>query len=235
MKCVIVVRQADKVAESRARALGCELVVTDSWEVRGDATLFVAPGTIVPWDLLAAGFNFMVRWDAAAPLWRYGVTAADLGTPVERRETKRITRDLRIPVYAPELLFVKAGGDGAALVKAWRRESEPGNEFPAGEHSAGRPPAGTRDERLAFVRALYMVKPRFCALPLTWLADVAKRAAQDMKIAAVRQKAGHAAAGLVNVQIWPNQFVRCYAGQEAEVLHRFGLMRQRREERRAKR
>lgn len=218
MRCCIVVRKPDKVAAAKGKSLRCEVVVADDWEIRGDATLFIAPGTCVPWDLLAAGFNFMVRWDAAAPLWRYGVTAADLGTPAERKHTQSITRDLRIPVYAPELLFVRNSDDGQALVKAWRESCTTG-----------------ADERLAFVRALYMVKPRFCALPTTWLADVAKRAAQDMKIAAVRQKAGHAAAGLVNVQIGPNQFVRCYAGQEAEVLHRFGLMRQRREERRAKR
>jgi len=216
MRCCIVVRKPDKVAAAKGKALRCEVVVADDWEIRGDATLFIAPGTCVPWDLLAAGFNFMVRWDAAAPLWRYGVTAADLGTPAERKHTQSITRDLRIPVYAPELLFVRNSDDGQALVKAWRESCTTG-----------------ADERLAFVRALYLVKPRFCALPTTWLADVAKRAAQDAKALASR-KNGRTLT-LVNVQIGPNQFVRCQAGHENEALHRFGLMRQRREARHAKR
>jgi hypothetical protein len=207
MKCVIVLQKPDKAAEGKGRSLGCEVVVADSWDVRGDASLFIAPGTQAPWDLISAGFNFMVRWDAAAPLWRYGVTAADLGTPAEKQATVRVTRDLRIPVYAPELLFVKDSDDGRALVATWRRECEHG------------------DERLAFVRALYIVKPRFCALPRTWLADVAQRATQDARIAAIRQRAGRSGQPLVNVQIGPNQFVRCYAGQEQEVLRRIQNMR----------
>jgi len=212
MKCVLVVRAEDAVARSRAKRLGCELVVAGDWQIRGDATLFIAPGTLTPWDLVAAGFHFMVRWDAAAPLWRYGVTAENVGTPAERKRTQGITRDLRIPVYAPELLFVRNSADGQRLVKTWRKECE-----------------GKADERLAFVRALYIIKPRFCVLPRTWLADVAKRAEADHKAwigaradhkAWIGARAGHRPSVLVKVQIGPNQFVKCRPGDEDAVLQR---------------
>jgi hypothetical protein len=80
--------------------------------------------------------------DAAAPLWRYGVLAADLGSEKERERTAAVTRDLRLLVHAVELLFVADTPSGRRLIEIWRSEC-----------------TGGCDERLAFLRALFMVKP----------------------------------------------------------------------------
>lgn len=223
----LVIGQDDKTARVRCKQLGIELVVSDGWEVRGPTLFARAP---VPWDLVRAGFEFLARWDAAAPLWRYGVLAETLGSKDERKRTKEITRDLRLLVHAPELLFVADTELGRALVETWRREcgDEPGNEFLADEHSAGRPPAGTLDERLAFVRALYVVKPRFCTLPRSWLAEETVRAVRDVRASEGRRKP--MAQPLVTVQVRPGVAVKCKPGDEGAVLKRYQMMLAGREE-----
>jgi hypothetical protein len=215
----LVLRAEDKTARGQAKKLGLEVVVTDSWEVSGPTLFATVP---IPWGLVPAGFHFLERWDAAAPLWRYGVLAATLGTPAERQRTEAITRDLRLLVYAPELLFVRASPAGRALVETWRAECQYG------------------DERLAFIRALYLIKPIFCALPRTWLAELAAKGGRGQRPATrapLRMEPRSVVAGrdqhsLVTVQIGPNQFVKCKPGDEGQVQRRFKEMAQKREERR---
>jgi hypothetical protein len=174
--------------------------------------LFVAPETIIPWDLIPAGMHFCERWDVAAPLWRYGVLAKDQGGPHDRERTEAVIRDLRVLLYAHELLFVRNSPDGLRFLETWRAECGDGN----GEQS---------DERLAFLRALYLVKPLFCALPRSWLADVQKRADQDARTAKSRARIHQQT--MVRVQIGPNMFVSCPEGQEEKTRERFARMRER--------
>ena len=102
--------------------------------------------------------------------------------------------------------------DGARFLETWRAECGDGN--------------GTGgDERLAFLRALYLVKPLFCALPRSWLADVQKRADQDARTA--KSRASIHQQVMVRVQIGPNMFVSCPEGQEQKTVERFGRMRER--------
>ena len=207
----IVIRTEDKTVRSRAKRAGIKVAVTDSWEVT-EPTLFAT--STIPFDLIGAGFHFLERWDAAAPLWRYGKIAADIGTSAERKWTKKITRDLRLLVYAPELLFVRDSTAGRKLVEAWRVECAHG------------------DERLAFIRALYMIKPIFCALPLSWLSEVRKHGKGAAGARATRTHTVSAGQGLVLVQVGPNQHVKCKPGQEDAIKKRFLKMAMNRENRR---
>ena len=214
----IVIRKDDKTVRSRVKRAGIKVVVTDSWDVTGP-TLFAS--TKIPFDLIGAGFHFLERWDAAAPLWQYDKIASDIGTSADRKRTQEITRDLRLLLYAPELLFVRDSEVGRALVKTWRAECKHG------------------DERLAFIRALYIVKPIFCALPLSWLTDIQGRSVVTGKSARAskRQGAGKRykgpGQGLVLVQVGPNQHVKCKPGDADAVRKRFLKMRMNRDERRA--
>lgn len=222
----LVIRAEDKTARVRAKRLGIAVVVSDGWEIDGP-TLFA--NATIPWDLVAAGFAFLERWDAAAPLWRYGVLAEALGSAAERERTREITRDLRLPVYAPELLFVADNEAGRALVETWRRECDlTPSPFPTRE--------GGIDERLAFVRALYLVKPRFCALPRSWLAELegSERLGRPERLPKRDDHRGrlrHSSQSLVTVQVGPSQFVKCKPGDEAAVLKRYQMMQASREER----
>ena len=208
----LVLRAPDGTATLRAKKAGLALAITDSWDLPYGRTLFAAPGTIIPWDLIPAGMHFLERWDVAAPLWRYGVLAKDQGTPSDQKRTEAVIRDLRVLLYAHELLFVRDSPDGRRFLETWRAECGDGN--------------GTgSDERLAFLRALYLVKPLFCALPRSWLADLQKRAEQDARTA--RSRAMSHQQVMVRVQIGPNVFVSCPEGQEEKTKERFARMRER--------
>lgn len=201
---IVVLRNATKISMSSARKLQLEVQKGNNWSIAFDRTLFLSGNYTVPWDLLPSGFHFLQRWDAAAPLWRYGVLAADVGTEAERRRTAKLALDLRVPLYEPALLFVQANEAGRALLKAWRAECRPGD-----------------DERLAFLRALHIVKPRFCALPRSWLAEEERRAKQD---AATDRNVRKTIKPLVRVEIAPGRFVKCMAGDEDKVKEHFSRL-----------
>jgi hypothetical protein len=117
----------DKKIEAGAKAAGLAVVVLPVDEaIEGlpfEKTLLVEPGTAVPWDLLPAAWHFLDRWDAAVPLWRYGVLAADVGTKAERQATEAVVGDLRVLLHAVELLFVRRNEMQAqALLAAWDKE-----------------------------------------------------------------------------------------------------------------
>lgn len=203
--CGILTMGRNVKISARARRLGLQLRQGRKWEPAWDRTLFVSGEYQVPWDLLTSGFHFLRRWDAAAPLWRYGVLAIDVGTKAERERTGKLTLDLRILLYEPGLLFVRSSKAGLALLETWRAECKKG-----------------KDERLAFLRALHIVKPKFCALPRSWLAEEAQRARQDAR---TEKNARDTLKPLVRVEISPGRFVKCRAGDEEKVRERFERQR----------
>lgn len=91
----IVIRQEDAVARSKAAKCGVEITVRGDWALPWDNTLFITPGACVPWDLVAIGFGFLSKWDMAAPFWRAGTLAKDIGTPEDRKRTEGIIHDSR--------------------------------------------------------------------------------------------------------------------------------------------
>lgn len=198
----IVLRGEDHTVEVRAKAAGLEVVAADGYELPFAKTLFVEAGTRVPWDLLPAAWHFLERWDVAVPLWKYGTLAGDVGTPAEREATKAITRDLRLLLHSVELLFVRDNEAGRALVGALAEEE------------------GNR--RLAFLRAMYRVKPRVCVLPVTWLAEVRQ---QSKQVLHARPRSPNAGKPLVRVEIEPGRFVKCHEGDEEKVLAHFEQIR----------
>lgn len=104
-------------------------------------------------DLLPAGFfRLTTGWQVAAPIYSYKKLARDLSTEADRERTVGIVRDLRVPVYDARTVYVRRCGDTERLIETWRDEREHGD-----------------DDRLAFLRALYLVKPVICALPPTWI------------------------------------------------------------------
>lgn len=207
-----MLRTPDANALSMARTAGLQGAVQGGWDLPGDKVLFVAPDATIPWDLIPHGMHFLERWDVAAPLWRYGVLAKDVGTPSQRRRTEQVVRDLRVLLYAHELLFVRDGEMGRAFLNAWQAEMADGGE-----------------ERLAFIRALYLVKPVFCALPRSWLAEVQERSAQDARtVQSIALEPG----ALVRVEVGRNRFVRCRPGEEEQVRQRYAIQQMRRSERR---
>ncbi|MBN1956193.1 MAG: hypothetical protein JW900_14265 [Anaerolineae bacterium] len=205
----IVLLGPDKANEAKARSLGVEVAVDPQMMLAWDKVLILTPGTRVPWDLLPAAWHFLERWDAAAPLWRYGVTAADVGTKEERKGTAAVVRDLRVLLHSVELLFVRDNEDGRALMEAYREELKAGSE-----------------RRLAFLRAYYRVKPRLCVLPTTWLAEVDQRSKQDARahVLGPPKRDGR----LVRLEVEPGRWVKCFEEDAEKVRAQFEQRRGRR-------
>lgn len=209
MNAGIVIRKEDAVARSKAAKLKLDVRVShDDWAIPWEHTLFIAKDTCVPWDLVSAGFCFLERWDCAAPLWRYGATAGTVGTPAEQKRTQEICRDVRLLLYTPELLFVRNSEVGRALIETWLEECKHGNE-----------------KLLAFLRALYRVKPRFCALPRSWLANLEQRARSDM--IAMQSIRRHNHEPIVQVEISPGHFVRCRESEKDKILEQYRQLKAR--------
>lgn len=191
----------DAVTRPRASAAGLPVELADAPAVPFEKTLIVEAGTRVPFDLLLAAWRFLDKWDAAVPLWRSGVTAAEVGTAEDHALTQAVALDLRVPLHACELLFVRAGGPGEELVAEWVNQMDGGG-----------------DRRLAFLRALHLVKPRLCILPTTWLAEV--RAYDGKPVGRGRVQPG-TTRPLVRVEVAPGRFVKAHAGDEEKVLEHF--------------
>ena len=196
----IILTGPDKTIAAQAEARGLPVQVDAEMSLAYSKTLFVAPGTGVPWDLLPAAWHFLERWDAAVPLWRYGKTASDVGSKEERKLTAAVIRDLRVLLHSVQLLFVRNNEQGQALMEAYRAEL-----------------ADSSEPRLAFLRALYEVKPCLCVLPTTWLAEIQARAKKDAQLLSARGRQ-MPRGPLVQVEIAPGQFVKCHPGEEERVL-----------------
>ncbi len=192
----LVLPAEDKTIEAQARAHKLPVTVDAGLAFVYDKTLFVEPGTKIPWDLLPAAWHFLERWDCAVPLWRYGTNASEIGSASERKATAALIRDLRVPLHSVELLFVCNNDAGQALTAAFLEERADGSE-----------------KRLAFLRALYRVKPRCCVLPRSWLAAVGEKSPEARLTMRKRPRGG----SLVRVEIAPGRFVQCCRGDEEKV------------------
>lgn len=197
LRGILLLGGDDPVIHSRAKAAGLALEVGERPALPFEKTLIVQAGTRVPFGLLPAAWHFLERWDAAVPLWRYGVLAADVGTPAERQATQAIVRDLRVLLHATELLFVRASEAGMALVGTWGKEEG--------------------DRRLAFLRAFYLVKPRLCVLPANWLLE----SGPEKQISRRGQSMSQTARPLVRLELEPGRMVKVYAGDEEKVIAQF--------------
>lgn len=191
----------DETIESRAHRHKTELQNGDTPGLPFEKTLITSPGVRVPWDLLPAAWGFLDKWDAAVPLWRYDVTAASVGTAEEQEVTQAVIRDIRVLMHSTELLFVRRNEAGQALVDAWVAEMGRGED-------GGEP-------RLAFLRAVYQVKPRLCVLPVSWLVET------TAVMAPVQRRSANAQRPLVQVELEPGRFVKCHAGDEERVFAHF--------------
>jgi hypothetical protein len=153
--CAVLLRRDAKGAMDPFRKLGLEI----RWSVisNGDIqpkharTLLWDPSVPPRMEILLAGFGFLDRWQMAAPLWSYDKLACDVGSQADRERTKALVHDLRIPLYETNLLFLRRCDETERVLSLWRQECQDG------------------DERLAFLRAVYQVKPLILALPMTWI------------------------------------------------------------------
>lgn len=91
-------------------------------------------------------------WEVAAMLQGRDAMAQHYGPEDERKKTKRVVGDLRVPVYNTAALWVRNTSAVRRLLRGWWSAVEAG-----------------ADERHAFLRALYKVPVLLCTLPAGWV------------------------------------------------------------------
>lgn len=137
-----------------ARALeGLTVQTVDTPAFTHPRMVFVEPSLVVRTAVIPVGLRLLETWDAAAPLYSYETLAVQLGDAAERARTADVIGDLRVPVYETRLLFLRRTPATQDLLDVWMQQRE-----------------GSSDDRLAFLRAFFLVKPRLLPLPTTWAA-----------------------------------------------------------------
>lgn len=143
----------------------CGIVCTTEIDYKNDAldvifsdpalsftrTLIWNPKLLLNNNLLPAAFGLLSKWEILVPISDYSMLAADIGTAEDRERTKAIIHDLRVPVYDVRMIFARRCLATTKLLAVYAEEMESGG-----------------DDRLAFLRALYVVKPYILALPSIW-------------------------------------------------------------------
>jgi hypothetical protein len=146
--------------EKIVRAIDSETQIVDTLgPLQWSRTLIWDSSARLRPDYINIGFNLLARWQVAVPLWSYTELACHISTEADRERTRAVIRELRVPVYDTRLVFVRRCSDTMALIDAWMQEREAGG---------GGVDAERNDDKLAFHRAMYKVKPVLCALPVSW-------------------------------------------------------------------
>ncbi len=114
-------------------------------------TIVWNPLTRLRVELIPSGLGLLGTWEVAMPLYDKYVTATQEGTTEDRERTAKIIRDLRVPMYDTRLIYARNCDGTMRLFEQWRAERKDGG-----------------NDRLAFLRAFYQVKPYMLALPITW-------------------------------------------------------------------
>ncbi len=109
--------------------------------------------TSITHALFAVGLNRISppnRWQVSIPLYDYKAIAQQLGDEDDRARTQAIIHDLRVPYYQTDIIFLRRSQTTRDLIELWAEECKHGNE------------------KLAWLRAVYQIKPYLEALPVTW-------------------------------------------------------------------
>ncbi len=196
----IVLQADDERIQQRAAQHHLPVRVQAGYDLPWERTLFLDPAIgRVPWEQVSKGFGFLDTWEAAAPIWAYETLAADVARGAERERAEALIGDLRVPLYSTELLFLRRCENSERLLNQWRADG---------------------GGRLAFLRALYEVKPLFLALPRSWLAKGAAPVAQPRRNTGGNVK-------LVHVQIAPGRSVCCRPDEVEMYRQRYAQLAQR--------
>jgi hypothetical protein len=207
-RCGIVLREPNRQVEAEAAKHALPVIVASdmtTWPF--ERALLVGPKAAVPWQLVEAGYHLVTLWDAAAALMvgdddQHVRLAADIeGTDTERKRTVKLLGDLRVPIYASELLFVRRSEMTIDLIETWRAEMVHGPE-----------------ERLAFLRAFFLTKPKLCALPSIWTGAARQMAYASGSTQPLGREVRRARANLVRVEYAPGRWVQCRPGEEQTIV-----------------
>lgn len=110
-------------------------------------TLIMQPEITLQENMILTGLGLLEPWQVVVPLRPYNVLAQNIASDEEREKTLAVIPDLRVPVYDHRCVFMRRCPESEELLVQWQEEG---------------------GGLLAFLRALYTVKPLVLALPCLW-------------------------------------------------------------------
>ncbi len=146
----VMLRQGKESAREAVRHTPGWKLVDDPFEC--ERTLLWMPSADIRLEAFAPVITWLDRWEVAVPLRPYDILAKDIGTEEERAASLPLLLDLRQPVYDSRVVLFRNCPRTRNLIQTWaKREMKEGG-----------------DADLAFLRAVWRVKPLILALPKTW-------------------------------------------------------------------
>lgn len=145
----VMLRQDGERAREAVRAVGWKLV--DS-PFACERMLLWMPSAKINLEAFDPVLQWLDRWEVAVPLRPYSTLAQHIGSEEERAVSQPLLLDLRQPVYDSRVVLIRNCPRARRLIQTWARQ-----EMREGE-----------DADLAFLRAVWHVKPLILALPKTW-------------------------------------------------------------------
>lgn len=103
-------------------------------------------------EMLPIGFKWLKSFQIIISLLDYTTLAIHLGNSNDQLKAKEILKEMRVPVYDTNLIFIRRCDETKELVSQWKENR-----------------TIFTDDKLAFLCALYQVKPLHLALPNTWI------------------------------------------------------------------
>jgi len=156
-ECGVVTTDSKLTGEALGtHGIGLEITHSEDYTLKYLYTLFWNGGSLRT-ELLPISFELLKKWEIAIPIGDFNVLAANVGSEVDRRLTKSVLGDLRVPLYDVRQIYARRCSAVQTLLDAWKLEQE---KVPGG------------DSRLAFLRALYVNPLLILALPPSWTVGI---------------------------------------------------------------
>lgn len=145
----VLLRQENAAAAAAITAVGWERV--DDPFAR-DIVLLWSPRANIHLPAWEPVLKWMDQWEVAVPFRPYITQASLVGSEEERAATAKKIFDMRQPVYDSRVVVIRTCPSTRKLLRAWTQEMQDDG-----------------DDDLAFLRAVWQVKPLLLAMPTGWV------------------------------------------------------------------
>lgn len=132
---------------------GIEVSSSDKPEMFYSENMIWTNGINIRRENLFVGFKLLKNWQIAVPLHSYDDLAVhQTMTKSEKEYIKSVIKELRVPIYNTNLMFIRRCDETQVLLNQWGIEKEI-----------------IKNDSLSFHVAMYKTNPVLCALPVNWI------------------------------------------------------------------
>lgn len=169
----------------------------------GNKALIIFGNDYINQNLLQLGSKFLEKFDLMAPMHVNGKRLEDYGNDQEKFDSLKVTGDLRLVPYYPELFFIRNNAAGKRFLESFKKLFEEGV-----------------NPVHAFLRSVFNAKPKAYLLPIEWSRTLM---AMNKNVTNSRLLNLPAGGNFVNVEVSPGRIVKVRKDQVEEFKRQKGL------------